>query len=745
MVPLVFALLSFATPIIAGEVTFAVVDARSGEAVEGGGIVLLPMGDGERLEVPGRQAALPEGSEWNACWKQDGFWARCEPFSVGPESRPKLLAWPSRKVSGSLRKVEGAAPEQLLMRFSAVAPKLVEKISLARVPCLLEEKSWTCEVPAVELDLELRATGFVPHYRFGVDMAKDHAFGAVDLKRGSSLVGEVRTEDRLALGREGRAKLYQYRAGRARSRFDRPVQESPVLENGFFQLGGLAAGVYVLEVERPGYVPAEQFPIEIWESVEVRLQEALTLRRPLALALQIVPATDWAGRPWTVRVSRGSELSASMYGPAEFDGQADELGRVVVENQGTGIFAVSVEDGDGSSMLYRSDIVLERGGGEVVLELDQVVVRGELRFRDGPIAGAVRFRGGIGASVQIKTDREGAFLGVVPEEGWWTVEVEVPELFSGRIVQRVEVEADSRGEARIELELPDTELRVRVVDRLGSPVEGANVSLLGAESRPQRAPSDAAGEVVFRGASVGEVLVGASDDNNGVERTSDGVVEVLREGLPVGPVELVLREAEGRRGRVVSERGGVPGARVLVGIAEPTQMAFIDDDHSDREGRFEFDTLPGARVLWVVVSPPGHALLATRMAAPAAEEDLTVAVPVVGGTLHLVLGDSDQSRVKHPRSLGLSRDGHGIPWGILANWARAHGEVWGAEAESVVIPQLAPGTYRACWERVAASLRGLNTFAARDESACAEVFLSAGGTATLDISKLKEKASQAAR
>ncbi|MEM7048663.1 MAG: carboxypeptidase-like regulatory domain-containing protein [Acidobacteriota bacterium] len=603
----------------------------------------------------------------------------------------------------------------------------------------MEEDKWSCDVPAGLLDAEFRVAGYVPMYEFGVEVkpASVVHFAPFDLKEGGSLVGRAESIDGELLTSEGSARLFPFVPRGADTglaqRLAKPVLEVPLQGDGFFQLAGLASGAYVLEVAHPGFVEAREFPLEVWDSAEVRLKAPITLYRPLEIEVLVEPPEDWRGKPWQVSVSRMSDLSGSADGDSAFRGALAQ-GRTVLENQAPGTFLVKVQDSLGNQMFGRPDVMVTAADPRIAVTLDLVIVRGELLYGEEPVEGTIWFGGRSGISrAHTPTDRDGAFIGVLPEDGWWDIEVDVPELELEGLRDRVEVRADSKGEADLDIVLPETEVFGRVVDEQGRPVAEAQVFLRGSDARAS-GRSEEDGEFRLRAFREGAVSVAARKGAGDDERSSDSVMASVVEGTPWGPAELVLHSKQAIRGRVVSEKGSpVPGASVDLEVVQPFLAASGDSARTDLSGYFDARLRADAQQLHAIVSAPGHGLQARSVPF---SEDLTFEVSAEWGRLFIRFeGEVDSSSSRERGQVVILQDGIPLSQQRLWQWSRGHGVTWQLGSKSLEIPRMAPGLYTACVMTEADYLAAATTRRdwRQEQPTCVSDTLPAGGEVELVV------------
>jgi len=573
----------------------------------------------------------------------------------------------------------------------------------------------------------------------GIARGETHDTGLVTLRRGASVAAWVRFAEGDGRPDECSARLFPFvPAGRARpteaQRAARSVAEASVLDNGFVQLGPVAAGTYALEVTHPDYAPAQVYPLELRRDDETLLRDPVELRRPLTVGIAIHPPTDWRGLPWQVLLARASDLTGSYAGGSAFEGGTDAEGRVVVADQTPGAFVLKVLDSTGDPFYARMDLVIDSADdARVEVDIDLVVLTGEVTLDDEPVQATLWFGGRHGASrVELRSDLEGRFAGVLPRAGWWRLELAAPEQ-DLEVETRVEIEPGRSGDAFLRLELPDTELFGRVVDEQGRGVAEAKVWLRDTQGFTQKRTNET-GEFEFRAFEPGPAEVGASASTPAGRLTGAPVRMPVVESVPLGPVELRLRRTRTLTGRVVSAAGR-PVAAALIDLStfSPLTAAYSSSVRSGPDGTFEAEVHPDAEALQAVVSPPGYSLQSLTLPPT---DPLVLNLTREHGTLILDRGPPvPPEQQPSPRRLVVLVDGTLLPHQRLLNWSRGHGEVWPEDSPTAKVPRLAPGHYRACLtttDAMAAAALAEGSWRAALER-CAEGFLSPGGSLTLQI------------
>lgn len=202
----------------------------------------------------------------------------------------------------------------------------------------------------------------------------------------------------------------------------------------------------------------------------------------------------------------------------------------------------------------------------------------------------------------------------------------------------------------------------------------------------------------------------------------------LREGLPSGPVELVLKSFENVPGRVLSSTGPAAGARVHVATLTRAVPA-VDSAVTDSEGRFTLRLPEDAGLLGVVVLPPGGFL---TTATALGDGSLELKAAERGGTLSVHAEEGTPGRDFH---LFVLREGVFVHQGLLDEWSRGHGVHLDGTA-TVRFPKMGEGNYRVCLHGEQARQETIRQGGSWQDvvagaSRCADGFLPAGGELSL--------------
>ena len=668
------------------------------------GTVVLSPADGR--EEPVRSAVtssadllltLPSGSKWEVSAELPGFWVPRKTLHVGPPDQAIQLTldlWPKGTISGTVKIKEKSVPmpKQILVKTLA-APASAGRPAAPKgaLDCPVDKKgAWSCSLPGSTYDLSISAEGFIPHYRWGVQVpaGKTVSLGRIDFERGASVAGWIDVEEGAIEPERCVARLAVLVAGganlRSVSELKRMVVQREVRKDGFFQFTGLAPGTYTLDVQQPGYPAAQVSPIRVDPGVETFLREPVVLRRSLELQFEVHPPQDWLGRPWRAQVFKVAETPPN---PLVFEGSSDEEGRLTVRGQSSGRFRVSLKDSLGNSLYSGEHTIVDPATVPQPIEVRFVTVEGRVRLGTEPLESVLWFGGRSGAtSIKMEAGTEGRFQGVLPREGLWRIEVEAAEA-GFPTWARADVHANRSGKAGLEIDLPDTRLFGRVVDEQGKPVPGSDVVALG-ESLDLHEIADTSGSFEVRGLPEGPVWLGAESG----PQISDRAYAMLADGRAVGPIELRLHPTQQLTGKVLSPQGPVAGAHVIVLARTPEGGGAAATSGPD--GTFHVNLHQGVSRVEVIVSAPGFALRAFD--APIEGVPLNLQVTEEEGNLEITLPVTSEELQRRNLILAAFQNGLPISGSILSQWAYDHGSSMDAKGGLLRVPGVAPGDYRVC-------------------------------------------------
>ena len=642
----------------------------------------------------GMVARLPRDSRWEVQADIPGFWVRKELViaDASPNASPlRLTLWPLSHLAGGVKVTRGIKPPREIV-VTTLAPRVATRQTdlprgLMRCPVDAQGR-FSCELPAATFDLSVSAEGFVPHYFWGVaiPVVKGIDLGALSFTRGSSVAGWIEVPGGGFQPEICTARL-QPLGGANLAEAEKAGRQAQVVHpssSGFFQLRGIAPGVYAFEVRQEGFSPSRLAPVRVENDVE-SFVGSVVLRRSLDLEVAIEPPLDWRGHPWRIAVMRALEYGRGLAAETVFEGAADAEGVAKFHAGAGGTFSFSVIDSAGQRFAEQRGVLLEdQLQARQVIQVRWVEVEGTLRHGKEPTAGTIWFGLEHGAvSIRMEADPQGAFSGALPEGRDWLVEIAASGLPT-RLIRQVRVEPNGEGKSRLDIEIPDARLFGRILDDQGRPVEGADVALAPADGFPLRSSSTEQGGFEFRGVPAGTVQVSATLRQG--EAFAEPVTLDLGEAQDVGPVELRLVRGQAFEGSVVSNRGPVPGATVTA-IALLPPLGMVAEGRTRSTGEFRLALPASVQLVGLVVGPPGSSLRVFTL--PVGGKPPPLQVTDDAGTLRVRVA-ADEPR---PR-LALFQDGIEIPLALARRWALGHGVR--PDAEPMEFPAMSPGIYRVC-------------------------------------------------
>lgn len=695
------------------------------------------------VSVPGRQElTLDAGTTYRIRIEADGFWSA--PAYVASEEgaravRP-LSLFPTGEVITRVAGLPRGGADVLSARFRSPALELRETLA-GTTDCRIEDSLARCELPAGRFDLRLVAEGFVPQYLWGVELEPGGRLdlGRLTFERGSSVAGWVvaRAPAKPAQATAHLLPLFSGAIPRTadRRRLEELERSAEVDERGFFQVAGVEPGSYRLEIRHPTHTALPLGPLQVLPERGLEIGEPIELQPPVDLTLWIHPPLDPQRRPWIVSLRGEDRIPGEAAEPKV--ARASTEGEAVIDGLAAGSYQLRLEDAGGRIWHLRDVDVLRPGSGETV-ELPMVEVEGEVTLGEHPVQAQLWFGGRRGAPrVELATDDEGRFAGVLPRPGIWRVDIEAQEPRISRTLRALEVEEPEGGRpARLRLELPDTELSGQVVQPDYSPAPGAMVLVTALDDGSlSRQVADAEGRFRFRGLEFGRYQVNALWSERGRKLSAEPVNPRLTESTPDREYRVILSDAEPFEGRVIGAAGPVMGAKVALfprGTGGSFRGGIGNTVSTDVQGKFTTRVPRGTAVLDVTILPPGGALATYRVQAPFDGERL-FEVEHLGGTLELagVRFDPLDATVAQPV---LFLDGVMVDAFLLEEWARLHGGSLAGEG-TLSIPDLAPGQVVAC--RVPMHRQARLAIGPADPSSlrCAEGFLSPGAKLTLRLAE----------
>lgn len=469
---------------------------------------------------------------------------------------------------------------------------------------------------------------------------------------------------------------------------DQPPFRVPADQRGFFQITAVPPSDYLV-VAITKDLSSDRIPIRIGDdAIETKLDAPVIMSQPVPLDVYIQPPEHPAGKPWRVTLLTGAQKSER---PMAWKSPVSEQGHWRAEALRVGHYVLRVGGSLGGSW-YTTDFEIAPGDSSPVrLDVDVPVlaIRGLVHVGDQPLEAKLLFRQPEGESqAAFESNEDGEFSGFIrqrpDDSAEWQVRVESDKPRMHRTLERVDVRPSADGEAWVDLSLPDTEIRGRLVQPDGSlpwprPAIVTAQSLGESGSLAQAAvSSEDAGEFRISGLEPGAYWLAAESGESESNRTN---VTVEEDTTPPW-VTLVMNDSQALRGQVVSGAGRpVPGAQVVV---RPLERAgsFFRPKRTDANGEFAIQLPLDTRVLNVSVAAPGFAFWMGRVHV-LQDERITIRVDRSGGTLRLALEES-------PTAVFVAANGAYVS---LAYLLQAAGHLSGSE---LVLPEMSPGRYTVC-------------------------------------------------
>ena len=692
-------------------------------------------------------AELPCASEWEVSADFPNVWVQRKLVVAGASgatATTTLDLWPLGRIAGAVKLAEKGErlPKTMIVRTISSRSSAHRDSPIGSMDCPVDDQGrWSCPpLPATTFDLVVSAAGFIPQYRWGLKILPEKTtdIGTLVLKKGASVAGWVEVEGG-AIDPACRARLTPLVgpgsgaavAERVRSTWS----EVAVRKDGFFQIEGVAPGDYGLEVRQPGFATATIHPIAVSPKSETFLRQPVVLTHPLDIELAISPPLDWLGRPWQVLLFQASSDTGN-FDQTIYNSLADDRGTVKVLQQTPGRFRALIADSLDNPMTVQTFQVTGPENASQAIHLKFVTLRGTVKLGKEPLAATLWFGGSHGReTIKLDSDRDGTFHGVLPRDGWWTVDLSsAAPKFEARI--RVKVQSDGEDRARADIDLPATRVYGKVVDDTGHPMPAATVMVSTDDGAAVHMDTDPTGSFDFRGLTEGLAYAVARLSSGSGEWSSDRISLFLHDGEDFGPLELRMRQETKLSGSVRSARGPVPGAGVTVYGIRPSLMGG-DSVRTEMDGTFTAHVPAPAQLADVMVSAPGFGLKAFPLVVGAGAAQPLVLEEQSGELI--VLFPTPSEEPKDATTLWIFQNGLFLSKQALLQWTSAHGREPVSEAgkgqKSLTVPEMAPGEYRACLAAPAVLVPWQASGWTAPLAQCVSGTLAAGGMLRLDLAK----------
>jgi hypothetical protein len=554
-------------------------------------------------------------------------------------------------------------------------PDVVEaRAGDADVRCPVINATVRCVLPEGTSEVRLCAEGFAPVYLWNLDAA---GIAEVRFHRGVVVTGYARPSAGNA-GADGidvelRPAVLAWSPD-DKKRVTAATRRTKTNARGFFQFDGVEAGEYEVIAKKDRWSPAEYRVHVSGTTNEAVVGKELVLDTLGRVEVSLQPPVDAQQRPWHVALERfvSGEVQTVARSVASITGQWSH------EGLESGSYSVSISDADGSRLASDGRWV----AGEtayIPFTIDQVAVRGTLTLDDAPVNARLRFLDRFGKRVDMESDAEGRFSGVLPKQGLWSVDIRRGDTRSILWLDGVEVRrSDATGYADLSLELPAGRVHGSVTTEGGEAV-GANVKIWSGRSMVASMSTAADGLFDFTGIPPGDVEIAASGKG-----THSGMVAHKVGGLEDDPIRIVVGKTATARARVVTATGR-PLAGVLVSWVL-TRM--IQDDLTGPNGEVRIPLPPSMKGIDVAISALGYPLKMATV--PATDEVIEIRMPAAAGTLAISF---DTRTTSYPR---IGRGGFLLPLSVFFSGPTAYeARPVRTFAEGFTV-LLEPGEYTVC-------------------------------------------------
>ncbi len=570
------------------------------------------------------------------------------------------------------------------------------------IDCAREGALQTCNIPAGSVDLRIGADGFVPHYIWGRDVASRARvdLGTLRLTRGASVSGRVTLpskEPKL----EGIAVELMPASSRT-STADAPhaallTQRTKTNRRGFFQFAGVDEGMYTVVARANCWSPARADDVRVISGAEVAVTKPLALTPLATLEVSVDPPAGAGGKPWRIELTPYPAPATSIEPIRSAASPAGTWRRAQLE---AGLYNLSVHDADGA-VLRRQIVEVSDGMPPLRIGIESFRVRGRVTFRGQPLECGIWLTHPLNASasIRLRSDKDGQFETVLPEEGAWAVQLALAKNHA----QLPEIEIHRRADGSpidLELVVPRGRIRGKTVDETGAVIPShVRIFRDGRFAGSVGAPD---GTFEFVGIEPTDVMIHARND---AQDRDGGLVPHHVSEDEDNPVTITLPKRKKAKAWVVTPEGQ-PVAGALVRYFSAGN---IKEEVTGPSGEFAFPIPESEPSVPMVILPPGlPRKMTTLTVGPEAAE---IVVSTAGARLLLE---------RTPRNYWIA---HG---GVVFHGAFLFEPSYGGRPREAtgtgLLLELDPGPYAIC-----------DTMA---RQRCKELVLQAGTTTTVDVEGL---------
>lgn len=619
--------------------------------------------------------ALDRTAEWRLQTQSERCWTPEVVLQPGG-SVVTVPVWPKRLLRGRMVLPRGTgSPAFAEARISS--PGVAEGV----IRCPIADGRFTCEAPAVPLDVRLSVDGFAPHYLWDV-AAED--VGEVHFIQGALVSGtaSVATDDSKAgISIELRPATFAWSPDDVK-REAAQARRAKTNARGFFSFSSVPPGEYSVIATKEGWSPVEYRVHVAGGATEAAVGKELVLPELARLEIVISPPVDARQHAWRVKLDRrlNGETVPVAHGEVSANGVWQYAGA------GAGAYVVTVLDESGSTV--SSEGVMVPGGPMTIpLRVQQVVIRGTVTLAGEPVAARLRFNDRRGKVSNLATDEDGRFSGTVASEGKWDIEL-WPRASETRITLKdVEIRrSEATGYADVDLELPAGRVRGVVVDAEGKPVEG-HVSIRRNREHVAAGKTAANGTFDLAGIPEGEMTLHATTPN----REESDVIPHRVDEDDDAAVRIVVRRKRQFRGRLVTADGRpVAGARVL----HRTTWGAWSELTSGPRGDLSISASPTESHVDLAIAAPGMPLKFARVPIDHARETVDIAYSPAPGLLTIARNTNRWPTL----NIGIGNE----LWDSIATWLA---RPWEAESSTARLVDgdiqlvVEPAEYTVCTQK----------------------------------------------
>ena len=569
---------------------------------------------------------------WQVQASAPGYWSQGAEVVVDHQARDsvRLVFWPAASLHGAVVTAGGETlPDSLEVQLSAtitsdvetsIPPKPVVRPVLpgpshAELHCRIIEGMWSCLGPAGLFDMRLEATGYAPHYEWGVSLqaAESSDFGKTALLRTASVFGRVVRKDGSNPAGPCRATLRPDMERRGPEEPNQEPESRPDVKTsysvafnrrGYFQVVGVVPGRYALSVACHAASGFQNLRVQA--NIETRIDPPLVLEE-LTLDISVTPKTDPAGHPW--------KLAVYETGPHYLliaDGAATAAdGRWIRHGLMAGKYHVVVRGSDGTSWLQKY-FNFGKNSGPLALRVGSLTVAGRVMMSSQPVRARLVFANNAGGeSATLMSDDNGRFQGLLPvapgvQESSWTVKAHLLQpLLTQQLLGVIVRPAGGGAVTWLDLDLPGIPVRGSVVSPDDKPQPDVEVIFEQPGGTRTTTSTDHAGRFEMTELPLGKYTAMANSYNGTSDRTQFEVGEGSSSEL-----KLVLNPFKRYSFNVVSNRGPVSDAAVQVWIAPGVPRAFV---RTDENGEFQVSLPPGTTEVGLIIGAPGLPIKLARL------------------------------------------------------------------------------------------------------------------------------------